>query len=246
MKDAIKDVVKRINQLGFVEAIRVTGTDESTVFAALDPNKTVVIQATMLEPIEELKGEFGITAINLLNGLIGFASYNTEDAEFSINYKDCNKYGPTPSEFVFRDKHGKGSNFRLSSRDNVPNQPMVKNVAWDTSFVPDKSKIQEFSSLASLYSSFDEHFSLKIDDGNLVATIGIEGSATHSVSMILEEGVEGNLKPHPVWKAAQFLSVLKLASDTTYTVSVAERGVMLIDMTTKYANIKVYLLAQIR
>jgi len=237
MREILTDVVKKIGGLGFVDTVKVTGTADETKIEAIDNDKTVIIKAKLNAPQADLIGDFGISSLPLLSGLLNFTSYKTDDATFNVKRRDMN--GKTvPEEFEFRDAAGLGSNFRLMSANLVSEQPIVADIKWDVSFVPTKSKIQEFSSLAGLYSQFDQFFSVKTKDGNLVVAIGEEAAATHRASMVLVEGVAGELKGELLWPISQFLSIVKLADGNDYTVGITSKGALQVEVTTEHANYK--------
>lgn len=234
MQAAIKDVVKKIGGLGFVEVIKVTGSDTETKIEAVDNDKTVIIKAKLNETQESLKGSFAISQLPLLQGLLNFASYQTEASTFNVKRRE--KDGKSaPEEFEFRDDTGLGSNFRVMDGNLAPEQPLVADIKWDITFVPSKSKIQEFSSLAGLYSQFDQFFSVKTKDGNVVLAIGEEGSATHRASMVFATEIVGELKGELLWPIAQFLSILKMADGHDFTVNVTSKGAMQVAVQTEQA-----------
>lgn len=235
MRNVISDLVKKIGGLGFVDTVKVTGTADETKVEAIDGDKTVIIKAKFNEAQPDLIGEFGISSLQLLNGLLNFSSYKTDDATFTVKRRDVG--GKTvPEEFEFRDANQLGSNFRLMSANLVPEQPLVADIKWDVTFVPSKSRIQEFSALAGLYAQFDQFFSVKTVDGNLVVAIGEEGAATHRASLVLAENIEGELKGELLWPISQFLSILKMGDGHDCTVSITTKGAMQVAVTTEHAE----------
>jgi hypothetical protein len=234
-KNVIQDIVKKIGGLGFVEQIKVTGTADETRIEAVDADKSVIIKAKTKEAQADLVGEFGVANLQLLNGLLNFASYKTDDATFNVTRRDMNGKS-TPEEFEFRDAKGLGANFRLMSAQLVGDQPLVADIKWDVEFTPAKAKIQEFQGLAGLYSQFDQFFSVKTKDGSLVFAIGEEGSATHRASMVFEETITGELKGELLWPISQFLSILKSADGNDYKVGITSKGALLVAVTTDHAE----------
>jgi hypothetical protein len=234
-KNVVADIVKKIGGLGFVETLRVTGTADDTKVEAIDNEKTVIIKAKTKEVQSDLVGEFGIANLQLLNGLLNFASYKTDDATFNVTRREKNGT-LTPTEFEFRDANGLGANFYLMSANLVPEQPLVADSKWDVSFVPAKAKIQEFAGLAGLYSQFDQYFSVKTKDGSLLFSIGDEGSSTHHASMVFEQDIEGELKGELLWPITQFLSILKSADGHEHSVGITSKGALLVSVTTEHAK----------
>lgn len=235
MQKAISDVVKKIGGLGFIETIKVTGTDEHTKFEATDDEKTVVVKAHLLTPEPELRGEFGITYLVTLAGLLNFPSYNAEGASVSVKRRNSDVNG-IPEEFEFKEKNGQGSALRLMDAKLVPEQPKVLDIKWDVSFVPSKSKINEFSTLSGLYSQFDKYFSVKTKDNQLIFAIGDEDSTTHRASMVLAEDVTGDLRGELLWPIAQFLQILKMGEGHDYTVNITSKGALMVNVVTSFAN----------
>ena len=234
-KNVIADIVKKIGGLGFVETLRVTGTADKTRIEAIDNDKTVIIKATTKEALADLQGEFGVANLQLLGGLLNFVSYKTDDSTFNVKLRDVNGK-QVPEEFEFRDANKLGANFRLMNANLVPEQPLVADITWDVEFTPAVAKIQEFSSLAGLYSQFDQYFAVKTKDGNLVFAIGEEGSATHRASLVFEEDIKGELKGELLWPIAQFLSILKSAAGHDYTVGITSKGALLVQVITEFAT----------
>jgi hypothetical protein len=244
-KNVVADIVKKIGGLGFVETLRVTGTADDTKIEAIDNDKTVIIKAKTKDVQTDLVGEFGIANLQLLNGLLNFASYKTDDATFSVKKRDVNGK-QVPEEFEFRDANKLGANFRLMNANLVPEQPLVADIKWDVTFVPSKAKIQEFQGLAGLYSQFDQFFSVKTVDGNLVFSIGEEGSATHRASLVFEQDIEGELKGELLWPISQFLSILKAADGNEHSVGITSKGALLVSVKTELTEFNFILPARRR
>lgn len=245
MQNVLKEVVKKIGGLGFVDTIKVTGTADATKIEAVDPEKSVIIKAKLNETQESLIGTFGISSLPLLTGLLNFSSYQTDAATFNVKRRDIGG-ASVPEEFEFRDENGLGSNFRLMSGNLVPEQPLVADIKWDISFVPTKSKIQEFSALAGLYSQGEQFFSVKTKDTNVVLSIGDEGSATHRAQMVFAAEIAGELKGELLWPIAAFLAILKMADGNDFSVNVTSKGAMQISVTTENAAFQYILPARRR
>lgn len=245
MQAVLKDVVKKIGGLGFIDTIKVTGTPEATKIEAVDNDKTVIIKAKLNITQDSLAGDFGVSSLPLLQGLLNFTSYQTDNATFNVKRRDVNGKS-VPEEFEFRDENGLGSNFRLMSGNLVPEQPLVADIKWDVSLVPSKSKIQEFASLAGLYSQFDQFFSVKTKDGNVVLSIGEEGAATHRASMVFASEIAGDLKGELLWPISQFLGILKMADGNDFSVNITSKGAMQIAVQTEHAEYQYILPARRR
>jgi hypothetical protein len=53
IKDVLLDVVKHTSGLGIIENIKVSGDDSETTLAAMDADRTVILQAKMHDPVIE-------------------------------------------------------------------------------------------------------------------------------------------------------------------------------------------------
>lgn len=239
MRDVLSDIVKQ--SIGLIEVVKITGTDTDTRVQGCDKEKTVFIEGNLSSAVSDFKGEFGLTNLALLRGLLDFTTYRTEAATFSVKRR-AHQGSETVEAFEFRDGKGAGADFRCMSPERVPEQAEIKNIPWDVSFVPNKGKVAEFQQLSSLYSEISKNFGVEIKNGNLLFSFGGEGSSMHTGSMVFEENVQGELNAGLQWPAARFLQVLKLAGGEP-TVRVTKRGVLAIEVTTETGTYKYYLRA---
>jgi hypothetical protein len=239
MREVLGDIVRQTSSL--FNVVRITGTDDSTVIQATDDSKTLFLKATLEVPAPEFNGQFGIANLGILNGLLNFASYKTEDAGFAVHRKVMREV-ETVSEFQFRDSNGQGADFRTMNAQHVGEQAEIRSVPWEVTVVPDKAKIAEFSQLAGLYSEIDKFFSPKVVDGNLVFGIGGEETSGHRVSMVFARDVEGTLsKGGALYSAQMFLSVIKNAGSHPVTVSLYGPGLLGVSVKTPIATYDYYM-----
>lgn len=242
MKEVLVDLIKQTSPL--MDVVLVTGEQDKTTIAGCDADKTLFVQAETKHPIQEFEGSFGLTNMNLLNGLLNFPNFQTQDATFSV--KKIERNGNTyVEEFNFRnDTTGNVSDFRLMSPDLVPQQATISNIPWDVTITPNRSKVTEFQQLANLYSEVDKLFGIRTtEEGDLEFFIGDVDSSTHRVSMIFENGVQGSLGTGIQWNTQQFLSVMKLAGSNPSTLSITSRGVLSISVETSHGTYTYYLRA---
>ncbi len=225
MRDVLLDLVKQTG--GLTSALRVTGSDTETVIKGCDDTKTLFVEATLKQPLQEFEGEFGITNINLLSGLLNFTNYLTDDATFSVKKKERNGV-LTVEQFEFRNPvTGNDADFRMMDPAHIPEQATIPaNIPWDVTITPTKSKVTEFSQLAGLYSEIDKNFGAKTENGDLIFYIGDEDSANHRVRMVFEGAVKGDLKGNLTWQTFQFLSIMKLTGSHPTTLKLTNRGIL--------------------
>lgn len=240
MRDALADVVKQT--IGLIDTIKITGSETETRIQGVDDKKTLFVEAYLRSPIQEMTGEFGLTNLGLLRGLLDFTSYKTEEATFTVKRKEHDGR-ETVDQLEFRDGRGAGADFRCMSPDRVPEQAEIKNIPWDVTINPiNKGKIAEFQQLSSLYAEVDKNFGVKTEGGNLLFFFGDESSSTHRASMVFEEGVGGSINAGLLWPAAQLLQVLKLAGAEA-RVRITSRGVLSVEADTEHGSYKYYLRA---
>jgi hypothetical protein len=223
MREVIQDIVKHTGNLGFIGEVKITGTAESTLIEGMDDDKVVFIKGALKTAQPEFVGTFGIKSLSLLNGLCNFANYKSDGASLLVKRRE---HGETtaPEELQFRDATGSGSDFRLVNANLIAEQAIIASINWDVVFQPNKSKIQEFTQLASLYGEFEKWFGVKTKDGDLVFNIGEENSSMHRASMVFESGITGSLKGDLIWPISQVLGILKLPGSPT--MSFTSRGMM--------------------
>lgn len=239
MRETLTDVLRQCG--GLFNVLKVTGTDSETKVSAVNEDKTTFVKVTMKTPIPEFAGEFGVSNLGLLNGLLNFSSYRATGASFNVKRKMLNGT-EIVEQLEFRDANKTGATFRLMSAELAGEQIELRGtIPWEIEFNPDKSKLAEFTTLANLYNEVEKTFAPKSDDGNLIFLVGLDNSSTHNASMVFEEGITGVIKGDLRYSTPQFLSVLKLAGQNPAKVSITSRGVMKVAVETEYATYDYYL-----
>jgi hypothetical protein len=236
MRDTLSDIIKQTN--GLFPSLYVEGTDTETSIRAMTDDKNLILSCVPKAPLVDLRGEVGINDLGILNGLLNFSSYNSEDASFTV--QRANRQGKEFAElFSFRDGKKAGSNFRLANPATIPDDkvpPKVNTIAWEIEFEPNKSKVTEFTQLANLYSKGDNFFAPKTQDSDLLFLLGEETSTTHNASIVFEENVTAELKGTARYSIASFLALMKLSSQHPVRLGLTSRGVMGVSMETSYAT----------
>jgi len=244
MREKLLDIIKHTGGLGFVEVVRVTGTDESTVFEATDNDRTIIIRAELKEVEPSLKGEFGMRNLNILQGLLNHAPYKADGAKLDVK-RELKDGAETPVELTFKTEDGKNpAFFRFMAANLVPPQPQLKHKSWDIDVTPTDSKILEFSNIASLYSSIENYFSVVTKDGDLEFHIGDEKGSNHSASLVFASGVEGEIKTTLYWPFQQVLNVLKIGKGEKPKLQIMNLGALQITLESEYANYSMILPAR--
>lgn len=243
MRELLLDVIKHTQGLGFIDTVKVEGTDKSTVFEAMESNKTVVLDATALKPEPHLAGSFGMGRLNILQGYLNFANYKTDEAKITVSRKDRDDKKDVPQEITFNDGNGQKSVYRFMSSDMIP-YAKFKGSSWDVSVEPTSSKIKEFQDLAGILSGTEPYFLAKTSGGKLVFSIGEEHADNAEIT--IAEGVEGELKGELYWPTSEVISILKLGINENPKIDITSRGALQVTITSPYVEYKYILPARKR
>lgn len=249
MRETIQDIVKHTNGLGFIDTVKITGTETETVVEAMDNERTVIVKGKLLNAVPELVGEFGMSHLPLLQGLVNYAMFKTEDAKMVVKRRERGGK-QVPEEISFASADGKSSgSYRLMAADLVPEQAKFLGTQWDVEIDPSASKLKELQALAGLYGQFENFFMVKTvkgEDGKneLRFFIGDEGSAMHRASLAIAEDVDGTLGGELHWGIAPVLAILKLGAEENLKLQFSGRGALQITMTSSQAEYKFILPAR--
>jgi len=230
MKDFVFDVSKHTAALGFFESAKLVTDDKTTeIFsqdAAHNTNTNVVLNGKMNNPVIGLDGEVGLSNLGFLKGLCDM--HRAEESGVTVG--NINKNGKDERDhFVFSDKSGNTDKYRFMPEQLVSSfkTPRFKGSKWDVTFTPLKAKISEMAQRAGLYAGMEPLFTVKVENKNLVAIFGSEGSGSHSGKMVLASGVEGTVKEGTYYPIDKFLAVMKLAADENCVVNFSANAAMI-------------------
>jgi hypothetical protein len=241
MKDHLNDLISHTSQLGFIELIKITGTDKETQINAMAEDKTVIISGKLASPHAEFIGTFGMPNLGKLKTILGFDDY---DDKATVNVTRVERDGAQiPSAIHFETATGDFVNdYRLMSQAIV--EERVKSVkfagaAWNVDFVPQVANIQRLKKQAQANSE-ETVFTTKTDGGNLKIYFGDAG--THSGNFVFEPGVTGTLAKQWAWPVRQFLSIMDTLGDKR--VYISDQGAMKITVNSGLATYEYLLPAQ--
>jgi hypothetical protein len=249
MRETIQDIVKHTGGLGFIDTVKISGTDEETLVEAMDNERTVIVKGKLLKSEPELKGEFGMSHLPLLQGLVNYALFKTDDAKIEIKRRERNGK-LTPEEISFLSADGKSSGaYRLMASDLIPEQAKFLGTTWDVELDPSASKLKELQALAGLYGQFENFFMVKTvtnkeGKNELRFYIGDEGSSMHRAFLTVGDEVTGTLGGDLHWGIAPVLAILKLGAEENIKLQFSSRGALQISMTSSAAEYKFILPAR--
>ena len=67
MKDYLQDIVQHTHGLGFIDLVKIEGTDSETKLEGLAEDRSVIVKSTFKNPVAEFMGTFGMpNQINLI------------------------------------------------------------------------------------------------------------------------------------------------------------------------------------
>tara|TARA_B110001454_G_scaffold167764_1_gene157799 strand:- start:94 stop:840 length:747 start_codon:yes stop_codon:yes gene_type:complete len=228
MKDILLDLVDHTAGLGFIENVKVTGTDAETTFEAMDPDRTVILNAKAHNPIPEFIGEFGMGNLGFLNGIVNLDSYKVDEAIINVNNRERNGEQVLDS-LTFEDQYGNTDQYRFMSKEVVDQQLKTvkfRGVNWDVSFEPSKQSVQELAQIANIYVNIEPTFSVRTENGNVVIGVGTDDGSGHVGKRIFARNITGELKQHWSWPLHQVLAILKLGMSGACVMNISDQGAL--------------------
>lgn len=230
-RDIVQDIVKHTAGLGFITSVKVTGTDESTTLDAMDADRTVILQATMHNAVEQFNGEFGLGNLGFLSGVTGLPNYQTDDATVDVVTRERN--GATvPDHLLFKDKEGNTDQYRFMSKEIIEQTLQTvkfKGVEWDVTFAPTKAKVSELQAVAGIYGGIEPNFTVRTDNGDLILTVGAaDGSFTGKRTFA--NNVNGEITEGYAWPLNQVLAILRLGMSGTCVMNISKKGALMISV----------------
>ena len=241
MKDILNDMIQHTSALGFIELIKVTGTDKETVINAVAEDRSVIMSCTLKNPCADFIGTFGMPNLGKLRTILGFDDYD-DNAKIHVNR--VNRDGEEiPTTIHFETKNGDFVNdYRLMSKviieEKVP-PVKFKGATWNIEFEPSVANIVRLKK-QSQANSEESTFTIKTDNGDLKVYFG--DPSTHSGNFVFESGVSGALTKAWSWPVQQVLSILSLPGDKKFNIS--DQGVAEITVDSGLANYSYLLPAQ--
>ena len=243
MKDILQDIVSHTHNLGFLETVKVTGTEDKTIIDSMSENRTVVMTAETSSPQPDMIGVFGMPQMNKLKYLLDCPEYK-EDAKIEVVKGDRNgEEIPIGLHFENKAKDFK-NDYRFMSTEVINEKHKTvkfRGVKWDVEVQPSMASVQRFSFQAA---ANNEHttFLAKTDGDKLKFTFG--DASSHGGEFIFATGVTGNLNKGWTWPVAPVLAILKAADVNNTTMSLSNEGALQITLDSGLAVYKYIIPAQ--
>jgi hypothetical protein len=209
MKDYLQDIVQHTHSLGFIDLVKITGTDALTSIDAVSEDRIAIIQAQFHNPVPEFVGTFGMPNLGKLKTILDIPEYK-EDATIDITQKNTGE----PDGISFKNKSGDFKNdYRLMTA-NVVNDKLktvkFKGVKWGVEIEPSVAAIQRMRFMAQANAE-ETTFVAKVENGNLVFYFGDHSS--HAGNFVFAHDVAGSLTKAWNWPVGAVISILSLPGD---------------------------------
>lgn len=230
-RDVVQDIVKHTAGLGFIQAVKVTGSETETLLDAMDADRTVIMKAKLHNAVPEFSGEFGLGNLGFLSGVTNLPNYQGEDATVEVVSRERNGV-ETPDHLLFKDGTGNNDQYRFMSKEIIEQTLQTvkfKGADWDITFEPTKQKVSELTQVAGIYGGIEPNFTVKTEDGDLIVTVGAQdGSFTGRRTFA--KNVNGELPSGYAWPLAQVLAILKLGMSGSCVMQISSRGALQISV----------------
>lgn len=239
---ALSEIIKYCN-IGGIDIIKLTGSEKGIFVQCRDEDRTFVVEGEIKTPADGMIGEFGVTNLKMLSGLLDFSHF--KDGEFKVITRKSGE-NEIPAQFQFK---GKGSKalFNLMDIQYVPKQATVSNIPWDVTLTDlTKEMLSDFQSFAGMYSEVDKNFNILVEDGSVKVSFGQEASSMHSGVMKLADTNKITI-PSMTFPVDKFIMLMKLATgNQTAKLLLTSKGLLGVDIETDIGIYRYYLRQTVR
>jgi len=229
MKDILQDIVAHTNKLGFLNIVKITGTEEKTQIDSMAEDRSVIMFAETTGPYPDMIGVFGMPQLEKLRYLLDGKEYQ-EDAKIEVVSAQRNGE-EVPVGLHFENKDGDFKNDYRFMNHELINEKLktvkFRGVKWDVEVEPSIASIQRFQFQAGANTEHDT-FLAKTDQDKLVFTFG--DASTHGGEFIFATDIKGKLNKGWTWPVLPVLSILKIADANNTVMSFSNEGAMQITL----------------
>ena len=244
MIDLLKDIVAHTNKLGFLNTVKVTGTEDKTLIDSMADDRSVIMYAETTDPCADMIGTFGMPQLEKLRYLVDGKEYQ-EGASIEVTT------APVNGETILTGIHFENADGDFKNDYRFMNQAIIdeklktvkfRGVTWHVEVSPTMSSVQRFQFQAGANT---EHttFLAKTDGDTLKFVFG--DVSTHGGEFAFATGITGKLTKGWTWPWAPVLSILKAADVNNTTMSFSnDNGALQITLDSGLAVYKYILPAQ--
>jgi len=229
MKSILMDIVAHTHKLGFLNTVRIVGTEESTMIESVADDRSVILFGQTIEPQENMTGVFGMPQLEKLRYLLDCKEYQ-DDATIELVMAQRNDE-TIPVGIHFENKDGDFTNdYRFMNEEYLSKKMKAVEFIepnWDLELSPSLNSINRFQYQVGANSD-NTTFLAKTEDDQLKFTFG--DNTTHGGEFVFSSEITGKLRQSCAWPVAPVLSLLKLANSNKTSMSFSNKGVMQITL----------------
>ena len=241
MIDILKDIVKHTHGLGFLDLVKITGTESETAIDSMAEDRSVILQGSFHKPQLEMAGTFGMPQLNKLDIHLKCPEYK-DKANITV-IKGNRNGAETPVSIHFENEKGDFKNdYRFMNADIINEKLKTvkfKGASWDVEVAPTIANVQRFK-LQATANAEETVFTVITDGTNLKFKFG--DASTHAGEFIFAANITGSLKNEWAWPVAQVMAILNLDGDKVMRIS--DQGAMQIAVDSGLAQYEYILPAQ--
>lgn len=243
MQDLLKDIIAHTHNLGFLNIVKITGTEDKTQIDSMADDRTVIMFAETADPHPDMIGVFGMPQMSKLRYLLECPEYK-EDATINV-VKATRNDVEVPVGIHFENKTKDFKNDYRFMNTEIINEKLktvkFRGVKWDVEIEPSVSAVQRFQFQAQ---ANNEHatFLVKTEGTDLKFTFG--DAASHGGEFIFATGVSGKLNKNWTWPVTPILSILKIADVNNTKMSISNEGALQLTLDSGLAVYKYIVPAQ--
>ena len=225
MIDILKDIVKHTHGLGFLDLVKISGTDKETAIDSMAEDRSVILQGSFHKAQEDMSGTFGMPQLNKLDIHLKCPEYK-DKANITVIKGERNGTN-VPTGIHFENEKGDFKNDYRFMNAEIINEKLktvkFKGVKWDVEIEPSVASVQRFN-FQSVANTEHNTFVVRTEDGNLIFTFGDQ--ASHGGEFVFATGVTGTINKGWAWPVAQILQILKLSDSAKVTLKFSNEGAM--------------------
>jgi hypothetical protein len=229
IKDALRDLTTYVTGTGFFEKIKMTGNTKDTTIESMTKEKEVILKGKFKDPISDLQGEFGLSNLPLLQTITNDNQYSMGESSVEVVYEN-QAGGKVPTEFAYLNKSRSHINYRLMSKELLPEQPKFIEPKWDVVIIPTKVSIQQFAWAAGGLSAYEQYFIPKIVNGDLTFFIGEENAKTQRGGVVIASDLTETFESPHKWKIQHVQAVLKMSDACDCEMAFSTKGAIQIKL----------------
>lgn len=218
MRDYLLDLVEHTFDLGCIDLVKITGTDQETVIAGIAEDRSVVIQARFHAPVADFIGTFGMPNLSKLKILLNLGEYR-ENANITVTRQDREGVS-TPVGLHFTNATNDFRNdYRFMTSEIVAEKLKTvkfKEPTWHLEFEPTMAGIQRLKMQAQANAE-EPTFQARTDGSDLKLSFG--DHSTHAGEFVFHTDSSGALKRAWSWPVKQVISILDLTGDKVFRIS---------------------------